>query len=63
MNDSNLSLEQEFNVKSFETTVASMSREQAQQSLVRLYRDSLVREETYKNLLKHHWGIGDSPLA
>jgi len=62
VNDANpLSLEQEFNVKSFESTVAHMNLEQAQRCLVQLYRDSIVREETYKNLLKHHWGIGDAP--
>ena len=32
-----LSLEQQFNLRSFETQVAKMSREQAQQFLVKLY--------------------------
>jgi hypothetical protein len=34
-----------------------MSHEQAQQFLVQLYRQMMMREETYKNLLKHQWGI------
>jgi len=62
-NDQQLSLEQEFNVRSFETKVEQMSLEQAQQCLIKLYRDSIVREETYKQLLKYQWGIAPDPEA
>jgi hypothetical protein len=34
-----------------------MSREQAQDFLVKLYEQMMLREATYKNLLKHQWGI------
>lgn len=52
-----LSLEQQFNIRSFETQVEQMSLEQAQDFLVKLYRQMVMREATYKELLKHHWGI------
>ena len=52
-----LSLEQQFSIRSFETQVEHMSHEQAQQFLVQLYRQMMMREETYKNLLKHQWGL------
>ncbi|AFZ49678.1 NblA/ycf18 family protein [Dactylococcopsis salina] len=52
-----LSLEQEFNVRSFENQVKHMSREQAQAFLVQLYEQMLTRENMYKEFLKHEWGI------
>ncbi len=52
-----LSLEQQFNIRSFETQVEHMSLEQAQDFLVKLYRQMVMREVTYKELLKHQWGI------
>ena len=52
-----LSLEQEFNVRSFETQVQQMSREQAQEFLVKLYEQMLARENMYKEFLKHEGGI------
>ncbi|MEC4983394.1 MAG: NblA/ycf18 family protein [Oscillatoria sp. PMC 1068.18] len=52
-----LSLEQKFNIRSFETQVQKMSREQAQDFLVKLYEQMLVRENMYKEFLKHEWGL------
>ena len=52
-----LSLEQQFNIRSFETQVEKMDREQAQDFLVKLYRQMVMREATYKELLKHQWGF------
>ena len=53
----NLSLEQQFNIRSFATQVKHMSHEQAQDFLVKLYEQMVVKEETYKELLKHQWGL------
>ncbi len=50
-----LSLEQQFSIRSFETQVENMSREQAQHFLVKLYEQMMMREATYKHLLKHQW--------
>jgi hypothetical protein len=52
-----LSLEQQFNIRSFEHQVRGMSHEQAQEFLVNLYRQMVLQENSYKNLLKHQWGI------
>lgn len=56
-NSMGLSLEQQFNLRSFQTQVANMSREQATDFLLKLYEEMLVRENTYKDVLKHQWGL------
>lgn len=58
-----LSLEQQFNLRSFETQVQKMSQEQAQDFLVKLYEQMMLRETMYKNFLKHEWGIDSSSAA
>ncbi|EDX75450.1 NblA/ycf18 family protein [Coleofasciculus chthonoplastes] len=55
-----LSLEQQFNIRSFETQVQKMSREQAQDFLVKLYEQMIMRENMYKEFLKHEWGLEPS---
>lgn len=52
-----LSLEQQFSIRSFETQVENMSHDQAKDFLVKLYQQMVMREATYKQLLKHHWGL------
>jgi predicted HD phosphohydrolase len=52
-----LSLEQQFSIRSFATQVDQMSQEQAKDFLVKLYEQMVVREATYKELLKHQWGL------
>ncbi|MEB3149635.1 MAG: NblA/ycf18 family protein, partial [Sphaerospermopsis sp.] len=42
-----LSLEQQFSICSFATQVKNMSHEQAQEFLVKLYEQMVVREATY----------------
>lgn len=54
-----LSLEQQFNIRSFEHQVRDMSREQAQEFLVNMYRQMVLQENSYRNLLKHQWGINE----
>ncbi|NJL10563.1 MAG: NblA-related protein [Calothrix sp. SM1_7_51] len=56
-NPMELSLEQEFTIRSFATQVEQMSHEQAKDFLVKLYQQMVVREATYKELLKHQWGL------
>lgn len=56
-----LSLEQRFNIRSFETQVEKMSREQAQDFLVKLYEQMLTRETMYRHFLKHQWGLEPDP--
>ncbi|MCG8368541.1 MAG: NblA/ycf18 family protein [Pseudanabaenales cyanobacterium] len=51
------SLEQQFSLRSFETQVKHMSREQAQDFLVKLYEQMMMREIMYQYFLKQEWGI------
>jgi hypothetical protein len=55
-----LSLEQQFNIRSFEHQIKDMSHEQTQEFLVNLYRQMMIQENSYKNLIKHQWGM-DTP--
>jgi hypothetical protein len=55
-----LSLEQKFSIRSFETQVKAMSHEQAQEFLVKLYEQMILKDNMYQNFLRHQWGI-DSP--
>lgn len=62
MSDSmNLSLEQKFNIRSFETEVKAMSHEQAQEFLVKLYEQMIIKDNMYQHFLRHQWGIDSSP--
>ncbi len=56
-----LSLEQQFSLRSFETQVEKMSREQAQDFLIKLYEQMMLRETMYKHFLKHQWGLEPGP--
>lgn len=58
-----LSLEQQFSIRSFETQVQQMSREQAQEFLVKLYEQMIMKENMYKAFIKHSWGLEPSPWA
>jgi Phycobilisome degradation protein nblA len=55
-----LSLEQQFNIRSFEHQIKDMSHQQTQEFLVNLYRQMMLQENSYKSLLKHQWGM-DAP--
>lgn len=47
-----MSLEQQFRQRSFETLVERMSHEQAQEFLVKIHKQMLLQEATYRNLLR-----------
>ncbi|BBG58025.1 NblA protein [uncultured phage] len=57
-----LSLEQQFSIRSFQAQVEKMSHKQAQDFLIKLYEQMIVRENMYKAFLKHQWGLGDNPF-
>jgi len=44
-------------IRSFQSQVQKMSREQAQEFLVKLYGQMIVRENMYKQFLKYEWGL------
>lgn len=56
-----LSLEQEFNLRNFADQVQQMSREQAQDFLINLHKQMLLREKMYQHFLKHEWGLDSDP--
>lgn len=56
-----LSLEQKFSLRAFETQVEKMSHEQAQHFLKELYKQMMVRESLYQHFLKHEWGLEKGP--
>ncbi|AFY38803.1 Phycobilisome degradation protein nblA [[Leptolyngbya] sp. PCC 7376] len=55
--ENELSLEQKFSLRSFESQVQQMNREQAQEYLIKLYEQMLSRENMYKEVIKHQWGL------
>jgi len=57
-----LSLEQEFSLRSFADQVQQMSRAQAQEFLLKLYEQMMIRETMYQQFLKHEWKL-DSGAA
>ncbi len=57
-----LSLEQEFSLRTFADQVQQMSREQAQEFLLMLYKQMIIRETTYQELLKHQWEIDSDSI-
>jgi hypothetical protein len=56
-----LSMEQEFSIRSFADQVQHLSREEAQDFLVNLYRQMMMKETMYKHFLAQEWGIGSQP--
>lgn len=52
-----LSLEQQFSLQAFKSQVSQMSPDQAQDFLVKLYEQMMIRETMYKEFLKKQWGI------
>jgi hypothetical protein len=58
-----LSLEQQFNIRTFENQVQRRSREQAQDFLIKMYEQMIVRENMYKSFIKHQWGLEPSVEA
>jgi hypothetical protein len=58
-----LSLEQEFSLRSFADQVQHMSREQAQEFLIVLYQQMIIRETMYQDFLKHEWKIDSGAVS
>lgn len=64
MNDSEqLSLEQEFNLKRFADLIRTLSPEQAQDLSLELYRQMMLKDNLYGELLKDYWGISSFPVS
>lgn len=60
--ETELSLEQKFSLRTFADQVQHMSREQAQEFLLKLYEHMMLKENIYKSLMKYEWGIDSGPM-
>lgn len=58
-----LSLEQEFSLRSFANQVQHMSREQAQEFLLMLYQQMMMQETMYRDFLKHEWKLNSGSAS
>lgn len=58
-----LTLEQEFSIRSFADQVQHMSREQAHDFLINLHEHMLLRENMYKSFIKHEWGLDSNSAS
>ncbi len=64
MNDSKkLSLEQEFNLRTFADQVGNLTSEEAQGLSIELYRRMMLKDNLYEELLKDYWGISSFPTS
>ena len=52
-----LSIDQQFQIAAFEIQVKQMSREQAQEVLINLFKEYQSQRATYLELLGHQWGV------
>ena len=52
-----LSLEQEFQLKKFAAQVQHLSRQQAQELLIELHRQMMIKEKMYQHFLLHEWNL------
>ena len=52
-----LTLEQEFSLRTFADQVQQMSREQAQEFLLLHYKYMMIRETVYQEILKQNWKL------
>lgn len=57
-----LSLEQQFQLKRFADQVKLMSCEQAQEFLIDLYRQMMIKEKMYQHFLLHEWNLDSGTI-
>ncbi|HEY9674694.1 MAG TPA: NblA/ycf18 family protein [Waterburya sp.] len=58
-----LSLEQQFSIRTFADQVQHMSREQAQEFVLMLYQQMMMKEAMYLHFLKHEWKLDSDVIA
>jgi hypothetical protein len=51
---SGLSLEQQFQLKVYEKQIQGLTREQAQEYLLEVLRQSMLKDNLFKDLIKQH---------
>ena len=58
-----LSLEQEFSLRRFADQVRTLTPEQAQDLSLELYRQMMIKDNLYEDILKDYWGITSVPMS
>ncbi|HEY9637893.1 MAG TPA: NblA/ycf18 family protein [Coleofasciculaceae cyanobacterium] len=58
-----LSFEQQFSIRCFADQVQQMSREQAQEFLLMLYQQMMIKDTMYQNFLKQEWKLDSGAIA
>lgn len=58
-----LSLEQEFQLKIFVAQVQHLSREHAQELLIELHRQMMIKEKMYQHFLLHEWNLDSGTVS
>lgn len=53
----NLSLEQEFSLKKISKQAQALSRQEAQELIVELQRQMMIKDNLYKQMIKQEWGL------
>ena len=52
-----LTLEQQFELERFKTEASKLSLEESQCFLLEIYRQMMIKDIMYKQMLKQEWGI------
>lgn len=55
-----LSVEQQFSIRSFTEQVKEMGEEEVRSQLIILYEQMVIKEANYQQLLREKWGMGSS---
>lgn len=58
-----LSLEQEFTLRRFADQVSTLSLEQAQDLSLELYRQMMLKDNLYEDLMQEYWETGSVSLS
>ncbi|MDJ0703359.1 MAG: NblA/ycf18 family protein [Leptolyngbyaceae cyanobacterium MO_188.B28] len=58
-----LSVEQEFNLRRFSDQVKTLSHAQAQDLLIELSKQMMIKDNLYKQLLQPYLGVGLTPTS
>ncbi|MGD1918883.1 MAG: NblA/ycf18 family protein [Pleurocapsa sp.] len=53
----NLSLEQEFSLKKISKQAQALSQQEAQELIVELQRQIMIKDNLYRQIIKQEWGI------
>ena len=52
-----LTIEQQFHLRKLADQTKALSQQQAQELIVELQRQMMVKDNLYKQMIKHEWGI------